>query len=99
MTPRPTSHTGSRTRSLISRRDSTSSSTLEHNSDPPVPEVPKLDGAHEQQHEKDSEVKPQEAAEKTEADAPKSPLLASHRISVTSMDDVSLEEGNYFPRL
>ncbi|KAJ4297877.1 hypothetical protein N0V90_005776 [Kalmusia sp. IMI 367209] len=97
MTPRPTS--ASRSRSLISRRESSSSTAPEQNADSPVPEIPKVDGAHEQTEEKeqaeDVEEKPHvnpEAAETAEGDAATSPPSASHRISVTSMDDVSLEE-------
>ncbi|KAF2639239.1 RabGAP/TBC [Massarina eburnea CBS 473.64] len=122
MTPRPASHSDrSRTRSLLSRRTSTSS-TAHERADSPVPDIPSNDGA---QGEKEApkevlkevlkeapEEAPKEAPKETEgpngvtetpetekeqktgdeAAPPKSPLLTAHRISVTSMDEVPLEE-------
>lgn len=74
---------------------------------PDVPEIPTVDGADEKKEDekepaKDAEepkpdVTPAQADTVDDDDAPKSPNLASHRISVTSMDDVSLEEGKFLP--
>ncbi|KAF2447273.1 RabGAP/TBC [Karstenula rhodostoma CBS 690.94] len=102
-TPRPTS--ASRARSLISRRES--SASAEQNADAEVPEVPEVPGipdingaleekepVPEADEQKTHTTPPTEEtpAEPSGDDAPKSPNLTSHRISVTSMDDVSLEE-------
>ena len=104
-TPRPTS--ASRSRSLIGKRDSSASPALEQSEDvdvpevpeiPEIPEIPNLDGAHEHMADEepvehaDEKQKPHVAADD---EAPNSPNLTSHRISVTSMDDVSLEEGKF----
>ncbi|KAJ4356208.1 uncharacterized protein N0V89_004238 [Didymosphaeria variabile] len=101
-TPRPTS--ASRSRSLISRRESSASTAPEQNADaevPEVPEIPDVDGALEQKEpipeadEQKTHVTPaaaETAVEPAVDDAAQSPNLTSHRISVTSMDDVSLEE-------
>lgn len=106
-TPRPTS--ASRSRSLLARRESSSSSNApEKSADTPVPEVPevpKLDVAAAQQTaDKEQQSAstdadewphvPTEAAETAQGEAPKSPSQ-TNRISVTSMDDVSLEEGEF----
>ncbi|KAF1951084.1 GTPase-activating protein-like protein GYP5 [Byssothecium circinans] len=102
MTPRPPSHADrSRTRSLLSRRTSSSSTAQEPRADSPVPEIPNRDGSEEEKEKpKEKEVpngtpEAAEMAPQTGDDAAqsKSPLLTAHRISVTSMDDVSLEEG------
>ncbi|KAH7382153.1 rab-GTPase-TBC domain-containing protein [Pyrenochaeta sp. MPI-SDFR-AT-0127] len=83
ITPRPNSHSDrsqSRSRSLISKRESSSSTANESRTDSPTPDVPEL---------------PKHDAEKLGEEAPsaKSPLLTAHRISVTSdMDDVALDE-------
>ncbi|KAF1852203.1 GTPase-activating protein-like protein GYP5 [Cucurbitaria berberidis CBS 394.84] len=95
ISPRPDSHSEkSRSRSLLGRRGSSSSTVHEGSPDSPAPVLPKV---------------PKEANGDTEAlendsdDVPstKSPLLTAHRISVTSdMDDVSLdEEGAKAPGL
>ncbi|KAH7075369.1 rab-GTPase-TBC domain-containing protein [Paraphoma chrysanthemicola] len=79
ITPRPDSHSErsqSRSRSLLNKRESASSSEQGARADSPVPEVPGL---------------PKDA-NSTDAAPAKSPLLTAHRISVTSdMDDVSLD--------
>ncbi|KAJ8111413.1 hypothetical protein OPT61_g5996 [Boeremia exigua] len=97
ITPRPESHSErsqSRSRSLISKRESTDTTVQEPKGESPAPEIPEVPSQanDEAQHTK-GEV---EATETSTEDAPpaKSPLLTAHRISVTSdMDDVSLEEG------
>ncbi|KAH8717111.1 rab-GTPase-TBC domain-containing protein [Phaeosphaeriaceae sp. PMI808] len=90
MTPRPDSHSeSSRSRSLLSKRESSSSNAHEGRADSPVPELPEVP--------KDASVKSESTSGET---APtKSPLLTAHRISVTSdMDDVSLDgEGAKAP--
>ncbi|KAF2114643.1 GTPase-activating protein-like protein GYP5 [Lophiotrema nucula] len=89
MTPRPTSHSDrSRSRSLISRRESSSSTAKEGRTDSPAPEIPTTSNNEvEKEH-----AAPADTGE--EAALGKSPLLTAHRISVTSdMDDVNLEEG------
>lgn len=84
----------SRSRSLLSKRESTDTTTQESKADSPAPEVPQLpSGANDEADHTKGEV---EATEASPGNAPpaKSPLLTAHRISVTSdMDDVSLEEG------
>ncbi|KAJ4368787.1 hypothetical protein N0V83_005869 [Neocucurbitaria cava] len=90
ITPRPDSHaerSGSRSRSLISKRESSSSRTREDRADSPAPGVPR--------------GKPSDENAGEGAPSAKSPLLTAHRISVTSdMDDVSLdEEGAKAPGL
>lgn len=102
ITPRPESHSErsqSRSRSLLSKRESTDTTVQSPKPDsaPEVPEVPiqTNDGAADTKGEV-------EATETSTDDAPpaKSPLLTAHRISVTSdMDDVSLEEGTCTSRL
>lgn len=94
MTPRPTSHSErSRSRSLISRRESSSSAAHDHRADSPVPEIPNTDGIHE---EKPNGVHGTAHDAAGDAQHQKSPLLTAHRISVPSdMDDVSLEEGKF----
>ncbi|KAK7183872.1 hypothetical protein DPSP01_010688 [Paraphaeosphaeria sporulosa] len=98
-TPRPTS--ASRSRSLLSRRESSASADQTPDADvPEVPGIPHVDGALEEKEpvpvadeQKTHGIPPAEtAAQPSGDDAPKSPSLTSHRISVTSMDDVSLEE-------
>ncbi|KAF1978264.1 RabGAP/TBC [Bimuria novae-zelandiae CBS 107.79] len=99
-TPRPTST--SRARSLLGRRGSQSSSVAQELSAdsqlPEVPAIPIVDGADEKEDQpvEDAEEQKPDAtpaqAEAAEGDAPRSPSPTSHRISVTSMDDVSLEE-------
>ncbi|KAI9839474.1 MAG: hypothetical protein M1819_002099 [Sarea resinae] len=76
------------TRSLTDRRPSSSSTTASqrHSSKvPPVPAIPHDDGASP-----DEELETTHEAGYTQ---PKSPLLTSHRISTTSLDDVNLEEN------
>ena len=97
ITPRPESHSErsqSRSRSLISKRESTDTTVQESKAESPVPEVPEVPiQANDEAEQPKGEV---EATETSTGDAPpaKSPLLTAHRISVTSdMDDVSLEEG------
>lgn len=102
-TPRPVS--ASRSRSLLGRRESSSSTAVpEHTPDSQVPEVPDITAAvtadEKKEHETgpvkgDVEPIPNVTPDTADGDAPKSPTLTSHRISVTSMDDVSLEEGKY----
>lgn len=93
MTPRPTSER-SRSRSLISRRESSSSTAQGHRADSPVPKIPNTDGTQEEQ-KRDSVPEPTVATGEDASHA-KSPLLTAHRISVTSdMDEVSLDEGKY----
>ncbi|KAJ4381343.1 hypothetical protein N0V86_003692 [Didymella sp. IMI 355093] len=99
ITPRPESHSErsqSRSRSLISKRESTDTTVQSSKPGSPTPDVPEVpiqtnDGAADTKGDV-------EATETSTEDAPpaKSPLLTAHRISVTSdMDDVSLEEeGN-----
>jgi hypothetical protein len=97
ITPRPESHSErsqSRSRSLISKRESTDTTAQSPKPDSHTPEVPEvpiqaIDGAA------DPKGAVEAAETSTEDAAPaKSPLLTAHRISVTSdMDDVSLEEG------
>lgn len=84
-TPRPESQSDrSRSRSLLSKRESSTSSTDDSRADSPIPEVPAIPTTNGKG--KDADDTP----------AAKSPLLTSHRISVTSdMDDVSLEGGGY----
>ncbi|OSS50007.1 hypothetical protein B5807_04884 [Epicoccum nigrum] len=108
ITPRPESHTErpqSRSRSLISKRESTDTTVQEPKADSPVPDAaaaladtnadakqPKGAAVDEVEVKVEVEV---EATETPTEEAPpaKSPLLTAHRISVTSdMDDVSLEE-------
>jgi hypothetical protein len=97
ITPRPESHSErsqSRSRSLISKRESTDTTVQSPKPGSPTPDVPEVpiqtnDGAADTKGDV-------EATEASTEDAPpaKSPLLTAHRISVTSdMDDVSLEEG------
>lgn len=71
-----------------------------------MPGIPKVDGALEDKEpvpeadeQKTHSTPPaaETAAQPSADDAPTSPTLASHRISVTSMDDVSLEEGEFCP--
>jgi hypothetical protein len=96
ITPRPESHTErsqSRSRSLLSKRESTDTTVQSPKPDsaPEVPEVPiqTNDGAADTK----GDVETTETSTEDAAPA-KSPLLTAHRISVTSdMDDVSLEEG------
>lgn len=97
ITPRPESHSErsqSRSRSLISKRESTDTTVQSPKPDSPVPEVPEVpiqtnDGAADTK----GAVEATETSSENAAPA-KSPLLTAHRISVTSdMDDVSLEEG------
>ena len=97
ITPRPESHSErsqSRSRSLISRHESSDTTVQEAKADSPASEVPEVPTqANDDAPHTKGEV---EATDTTTEDAPpaKSPLLTSHRISVTSdMDDVSLEEG------
>ncbi|KAJ4405592.1 hypothetical protein N0V91_005110 [Didymella pomorum] len=95
ITPRPESHTErsqSRSRSLLSKRESTDTTVQSPKPDsaPEVPEVPiqTNDGAADTK----GDVETTETSTEDAAPA-KSPLLTAHRISVTSdMDDVSLEE-------
>ncbi|KAL1600922.1 hypothetical protein SLS59_005587 [Nothophoma quercina] len=96
ITPRPESHSErsqSRSRSLISRHESSDTTVQEVKADSPASEVPEVPTqANDDAPHTKGEV---EATDTTTEDAPpaKSPLLTSHRISVTSdMDDVSLEE-------
>ncbi|KAF9738082.1 hypothetical protein PMIN02_001112 [Paraphaeosphaeria minitans] len=98
-TPRPTS--ASRARSLLSRRESSASASAsaEQTPDADVPEVPgipNVDGALDEQEPipvaDEQETHSTPPAQPSGDSAPKSPSLTSHRISVTSMDDVSLEE-------
>ncbi|KAH6618887.1 rab-GTPase-TBC domain-containing protein [Boeremia exigua] len=96
ITPRPESHSErsqSRSRSLISKRESSQPAIQSPKVGSPTLEVPEVSTQvdDEAQHTK-GEV---EATETSTEDAlpAKSPLLTAHRISVTSdMDDVSLEE-------
>ncbi|KAF2659420.1 RabGAP/TBC [Lophiostoma macrostomum CBS 122681] len=87
MTPRPASHADrSRSRSLLSRRESSSSTAKDVSSETTSPEVHQV--ANDAQ--KDGDDAPEENTSPN-----KSPLLTAHRISVLSdMDDVSLEEEN-----
>jgi hypothetical protein len=90
MTPRPTSHSErSRSRSLISRRASSSSTAKEAPSESsPPPNLP--NGADADAEKKDTSAVAEENPQG------KSPLLTAHRISVTSdMDDVALDEGMF----
>ncbi|KAJ4342338.1 hypothetical protein N0V95_006961 [Ascochyta clinopodiicola] len=104
ITPRPeprSERSQSRSRSLISKRESTDTTAQEPKVDSPAPEEPEVatQANDEAEHTK-GEV---EATETSTENAPpaKSPLLTAHRISVTSdMDDVSLEEdGSKAPDL
>lgn len=105
ITPRPELHTErsqSRSRSLISKRESTETTAQDSKADSPAddaPEVPEVPGVPTRSNDDAPQTKGEGEGEATESpseDAPaaKSPLLTAHRISVTSdMDDVSLEEG------
>jgi hypothetical protein len=109
MTTRPepqSERSQSRSRSLISKRESTDTAVQEPKADAPAPEVPEVPEvpaqANDEAEETKGEIEATETSTETPAetsteDAPppaKSPLLTAHRISVTSdMDDVSLEEG------
>lgn len=89
-TPRPDSHSEqSRSRSLLGKRESSSSTAHDARSSSPAPSLPEVP-----KEANDDADKP-----KTASDVPgKSPLLTAHRISVTSdMDDVSLDEGTSKP--
>ncbi|CAI6268877.1 unnamed protein product [Periconia digitata] len=99
LTPRPPSHADrSRTRSLLSRRASSSSNAHDPRTDSPAPELPPKDTPQQDESSKTDEApappEKQNQDQKPEDDttAPKSPLPPTQRISVTSMDDVSLEE-------
>ncbi|KAF1997921.1 GTPase-activating protein-like protein GYP5 [Amniculicola lignicola CBS 123094] len=89
ITARPNSHsTSSRSRSLLSRRESSSSTAAKARPESEVPELPTAAGADADSQNGSSE------ADDDQSTPDKSPLLTSHRISVTSdMDDVSLEEN------
>lgn len=103
ITPRPESHTErsqSRSRSLISKRESADTTVQEPKADSPAPEAteafPHANDDAEQSKGAGAGAGEVEPTETPTEDAPpaKSPLLTAHRISVTSdMDDVSLEEG------
>ena len=84
-TPRPDSHSEqARSRSLISKRQSSSSASHDSRADSTA------------SGESEMSSKANDDAEKLGEGAPaaKSPLLTGHRISVTSdMDDVALDEG------
>lgn len=99
MTPRPTSNSErSRSRSLLSRRTSSSSTTKDTLPDSPVPDLPNAASGEALERAKGTE-QTLGVTEET-AGANKSPLLTAHRISVTSdMDDVSLEEDKKSPTL
>ena len=101
ITPRPEPHTErsqSRSRSLISKRESTDTTAQEPKVGSPAPEaadVPTEADNHVIPSKGEGEGEVEATETPTEDAAPaKSPLLTAHRISVTSdMDDVSLEEG------
>lgn len=99
-TPRPTSHSDrSRSRSLLSRRTSSSSTTKDTLPDSPVPDLPNAAGGEALDRANDKDRKAVGVADES-AGVNKSPLLTAHRISVTSdMDDVSLEEDTKSPGL
>src|SRR6266536_4263229 len=71
-----------RTRSLTKRRSSSVKSQLQETSSdpPPVPAVPEKDINGDTSHDKH------------DTRQPKSPLLTSHRLSTTSLDNVNLDE-------
>lgn len=97
ITPRPESHTErsqSRSRSLLGKRESTETTVQSPKVDAPAPEVPaKPTQANDEAEQIKGDVEAPETSTEDGATA-KSPLLTSHRISVTSdMDDVSLDEG------
>ncbi|KAH9875441.1 hypothetical protein J1614_004933 [Plenodomus biglobosus] len=85
ITPRPDSQSDrSRSRSLLSKRDSSTSSAHDSRDESPPPDVPEVP-----RQVKDDTANEQPSDEALSA---KSPLLTAHRISVTSdMDDVSLD--------
>ncbi|PVH93186.1 RabGAP/TBC [Periconia macrospinosa] len=94
MTPRPPSHNDrSRTRSLLNRRASSSSTAQDPPPEPPAPELPTKDTEKDALAplEKDNEASKEDEKTGDEMTPSKSPL-PPQRISVTSMDDVSLEE-------
>ncbi|KAF2017114.1 GTPase-activating protein GYP5 [Aaosphaeria arxii CBS 175.79] len=94
ITPRPNSQSGSRSRSLLSRRTSSSSTmTKDTAPDSPIPDMPEnAAAALAAEKDKGKGIESLDGAEDQPAPE-KSPLLTAHRISVTSdMDDVSLEE-------
>ncbi|CBX93544.1 similar to GTPase-activating protein GYP5 [Plenodomus lingam JN3] len=110
VTPRPDSQSDrSRPRSLLSKRDSSTSSARDSRDDSPPPDVPEVpDPAKEveddpvkevkdddQVNEDTAKEKPGDEKSSDEKSSPNSPLLTAHRISVTSdMDDVSLDGDN-----
>ncbi|KAI8935015.1 hypothetical protein NX059_008680 [Plenodomus lindquistii] len=87
-TPRPDSQSDrSRSRSLLSQRDSSTSSARDSRDDSPPPDVPEVP---RQMRGDNTDAKSDD-----ETSSGKSPLLTAHRISVTSdMDDVSLDSDN-----
>jgi phosphatidate phosphatase APP1 len=91
MTPRPDSHSErSRSRSLLKKHES-SSTSQEDDAESPLSEVPAVPMKANEGVDKPKSEHPGE-----DAPSAKSPLLTTHRISVTSdMDDVALGEGAY----
>ncbi|TVY39924.1 GTPase-activating protein [Lachnellula occidentalis] len=78
-----------RTRSLTKRRSSSNkseSSAQETKTDhPPIPSVPEIVTNGDTNHDENEAPKP-------EVPQPNSPLLTSHRLSTTSLDNVNLDE-------
>lgn len=69
-----------RTRSLTKRRSS-STHTQDRADNPPVPAVPEVEANGIATHDGHDDTR-----------QPKSPLLTSHRLSTSSLDNVSLDE-------
>ncbi|KAG0646143.1 GTPase-activating GYP5 [Hyphodiscus hymeniophilus] len=74
-----------RSRSLTKRQSSSPKSSPHTSDEPPVPTIPDM---KENKDDEDGNV----AHNEHDSTQPKSPLLTSHRLSATSLDNVSLEE-------
>ena len=74
-----------RSRSLTKRRSSSTKSPPHESDQPPVPAVPDLEKS-------DEETNGHTAHDEHDSTQPKSPLLTSHHLSITSLDNVNLEE-------